>query len=142
MQGDPGPSRSLDKKRKSVESSSSSSSSSVNTAVRKKKARKSGSPSSTCETGKIETQWPDHFKEVSVHESNLDLTPGTLYPSVVQGVFIIVTRVASLDSLSLVYRYSRSAAYPNTLTQSSTPLPGIEHGASFLHVEKTVRYLL
>jgi len=64
MQGDPGPSRSLDKKRKGVESSSSSSSSSVNTAVRGKKARKSRSPSATRETVKVETQWPDYFKEL------------------------------------------------------------------------------
>jgi len=69
MQGDPGPSRSLDKKRKSVESSS------INTAVREKKARKSRSPSATCGTGKIETQWPDHFKEVSIREGNLDFDP-------------------------------------------------------------------
>ena len=91
MQGDPGPSHSIDKKRKSVEGSSSSSSSSVNTAVRgKKKARKSRSPSATCETGNIRTQWPDYFKEVSVREGNLDLT-GTLHPSVVQGMSMVMT---------------------------------------------------
>jgi hypothetical protein len=92
MQRDPGSSRSLDKKRKSVESASSSSSSSV-TVVREKKARKSrnSSATETCETGKIDTQWPDHFKEVSIREGDLDLTLGTLDLSVVQGMFMVVT---------------------------------------------------
>lgn len=82
MQGDPGPSRSLDKKRKNVECPSSSPSSSANTAaVPGKKARKSRSPSATCQTGKIETQWPDYFKEVSVRERNSDLIPRTLHLS-------------------------------------------------------------
>ena len=121
MQGDPGPSRSLDKKRKSVESSSSSSSSSVNNTavVRGKKARKSNlnSPSATCDTGKIDSQWPAYFKEVSVREGILDLTPRTLHLSVVQGVCMVVTGIIVLDSdtLSLVYRYSRSAAYHTSM---------------------------
>jgi hypothetical protein len=68
MQGDPGSSRSLDKKRKYVDGSSSSSSPSVNAIVPVpgKKAKKSTSPSETGETGKTEAQWPDYFKEVSV----------------------------------------------------------------------------
>jgi hypothetical protein len=68
MQGDPGPSRSLNKKRKNVNGSSSN-----NAVVRGKKARKSKSPLEQGETGKTEPQWPDYFKEVSVREGNSKL---------------------------------------------------------------------
>ena len=83
MQGDPGPSHSLEKKRKSVGGSSSS----VNTPVKGKKARtrKSESPSETGVARKAESQWPEYFKEVSVCEINSDLTRGTWPLSVVQG---------------------------------------------------------
>jgi hypothetical protein len=93
MQGHPGSSRPLDKKRKTVDGSTSSSSSSVNATVRAKKAKKSTSPSETGETGKTEAQWPDYFKEVSVREGNSKLNPGTLPLSVIQGAFVVDPRI-------------------------------------------------
>jgi hypothetical protein len=66
MQGDPGLSDLLVKKRKSADSSSR-----INTSDRGKKARKSNSPTETGEAEKAaEPQWPDYFNEVSTREDS------------------------------------------------------------------------
>jgi hypothetical protein len=59
MQGVPGSSDSIPRKRKGVEATD------VNAKAQGKKAKKSKSLPETGETGKAESQWPDYFKEVS-----------------------------------------------------------------------------
>jgi hypothetical protein len=66
---DPGPNRLFDKKRKAVEV--------PNPNTSEKRIRTSKSPSEAGDTVSAEPQWPDYFREVSVHEGSLTLTLGT-----------------------------------------------------------------
>jgi len=104
MQGDPGPSNFLERKRKRIGGSSSG----VKTSTQEKKARKSKSPLETGETGESDTQWPDYFKEVSVREDNPGLILRSPLLSVVQGAFQVGARIVFQSPLSWASSYSRS----------------------------------
>jgi hypothetical protein len=139
MQGDSGPSRSPNKKRKNVNDSSSS-----NAVVRGKRARKSKSPSEQGETGKTKPEWPDYFKEVSVREDNSKLISGTLSLSVIQGAFMVDALMAKSLFPNSIPRCIdiQGLLHISMLCPRANPCPGIEHGASFLHFEKAVCYLV